>query len=178
MGRLPERNKGERERRYRRENAQGRGFNKFSLNNVIDKQSKRRFDLQPGLRTIYRPFVENSRSMLTEVDRIQLANRKTVDSGRRLVEQKLQLALLTNRSSDNFCFGDSTSNSRNHEKYTFLGERNVPWNYKRVVRLRSTANLLDFSNRWTKESASSPKSRFESNLREKDSRQLLDTLSF
>ncbi|KAK1119272.1 hypothetical protein K0M31_013461 [Melipona bicolor] len=148
-----EQNEGDGERKHRRENVQGKGFKEFSLSDVFNKESKRRFDLQPGLRMICKPFKENSRNVLTQVDRIQLASRKT-DSldEERLVEPKLrkQLALLTNRSSDNFCFGDSTSESCNREKYTFLGKRNVPWNYKRVVRLRSTANLLDFSNRWIK----------------------------
>ncbi|CAD1479436.1 unnamed protein product, partial [Heterotrigona itama] len=136
---------------------EGKGLKEgFSLSNVVDKESKRRFVLQPDLRTISRlPCEENSSSMLTEVDRIELASRNS-DSldEKRPVEPKLwkQLALLANRSSDNFSSGDSTLENCNREGYTFLEKMNVPWYYKRVVRLRSTANLLDFSNRWIKSS--------------------------
>lgn len=124
-----------------------------------------------SLYTIYkRSSRDNSRNeMLTEVDKIQLAATNSENGGRFVAGTDLwKRALLANRSSDHFCPGRSSVAAvvggqqqaahndvpnytrYTNEKYTFLRKGNGSKAYKRTVRLRSTANLLDFNNRWIK----------------------------
>ncbi|XP_031370970.1 uncharacterized protein LOC116186783 [Apis dorsata] len=135
------------------------------LTDMTTDEGKRGDPNANSLYTIYKRSRENSRNgMLTEVDKIQLATTNSENGGKFVVETNLwKHALLANRSSDHFCPGKSSAQQQQpshndvpnytrytNEKYTFLRKGNASKAYKRTVRLRSTANLLDFNNRWIK----------------------------
>lgn len=127
----------------------------FSLTDIMTDEKRN------SLYTLYKRSQENSRNgMLTEVEKIQLATTSSENGGKFVESNLWKHALLANRSSNNFCPANNSATRHQNdvpnytrytnEKYTFLRKGNATNNFKRIVRLRSTANLLDFNNRWIK----------------------------
>lgn len=144
---------------FREGNSKENRFEEFSLSKIVDRKSKRYVDPHRSLCTLYRPSNEDSRNMLTEVDKMELVGKESdsMNEGNFIESNLWKHALLANRSSNNFCPDNLMSRSDvGHytryipERYTFLREKTTLKNYKRTVRLRSSVNLLDFGNRWVK----------------------------